>query len=183
MNKIFKSYEEEEAYNQEQARIKKEQAEKRKAEKAEERKRRIPINNIIAELYADKKALGITDFNKIEQSVETKKEMLAIDLLKLELGAELMSPEAIEILKKRIKQAYKNINDYVDFIKRYKDNKELFTKLPSEGLTKSIFGDIGEELHAICKDVELNHHDFAKDLFTTIGQKFKKGRADSKAIR
>lgn len=170
MNKIFKSYEEEEAHNQEQARIKKEQAEKRKAEKAEERKRRIPINNIIAELYADKKALGITDFNKIEQSVETKKEMLAIDLLKLELGAELMHESKIELLKKRIKTAYQNISDYVAFAERYTKHKALFEKLPAEGLSKSIFGDIGEELHAICKDVEIDRHGLAKDLFNSLGK-------------
>lgn len=174
--KHFTSYEEEKAWKDEQAVIKAEEAKAIAAEKEEERKRRIPRNNVIQKLKEDAGHVNLASLKDLESLVYNRREILAKSLLQLELSAEFISPKEIEKLKASVKHNYTSIKDALKWIEIYKENEKMFSSVPE--LSKSIFGDVSEELYECVKGVELDPAEIAVGIFS----KMKAPRANSTHI-
>ena len=171
-NEAFKTYEEQQAFDQQQAeqvRADKIQAE---AIKKAEREIRVPRNEILSELKAGSSCMNLKYLHQAEEQIETQKETLAGYVLELELTAEFISPEQIRVLKKKTESAYLKINEINAWVNLYADNKKKFSQIPKT-LSKSIFGDAAESLQELLKDVRLEPSDIAQKVMIEMGKPVK----------
>ena len=160
---VFKSYQEEKDWKDEQQVIKAQEAKALAAEKEEERKRRIPRNTVIIQLKEDAGHVNLTQLKDLESLVYNRREILAKSLLELELSAEFISPKDIDALKGKVKHNYQSIKDALKWIDLYKENIKMFSSVPE--LSKSIFGDAAAELYECTKNVELDPAEIAQSMF------------------